>query len=291
VTRSADVPQLNPRLPDILACPRCRSALSAGEQALECAGCGATFPLAAGVPVLTPDGRLPAVPDARGAWRRSMRPILAQKFATRRLPERFVASFPSSSLILNVGAGAEDYGPNVIDLDLAQYGSVDVIGLAGKLPFADESFAGCIAQAVLEHVDDAEEAVEEIRRVLVPGGRVLVDVPFVQGYHAVPRDHRRFTEEGLRATLERHGFAVEASGVAVGPGSAMATVTAEYLALLLSGRSAGAYRFTRLLTSWLALPLKYTDAWLAAHPRAGVIASGVWAHARKLGQVERVQQP
>jgi hypothetical protein len=61
----------------------------------------------------------------------------------------------------------------------------------------------------------------------------------------------------------------------------MATVTAEYLALLLSVRSRTAYRAARLLTSWLALPLKYTDAWLAAHPEARVIASGVWAHARK----------
>jgi hypothetical protein len=61
----------------------------------------------------------------------------------------------------------------------------------------------------------------------------------------------------------------------------MATVTAEYMALLLSVRSRSAYRVARLLTSWLALPLKYTDAWLAAHPEAGVIASGVWAHARK----------
>ena len=28
-------------------------------------------------------------------------------------------------------------------------------------------------------------------------------------------------------------------------------------------------------------PLDATDAWLAAHPEARVIASGVWAHARK----------
>ena len=61
----------------------------------------------------------------------------------------------------------------------------------------------------------------------------------------------------------------------------MAAVTSEYLALLLSVRSRSGYRIARLLTSWLAFPLKYTDAWLAAHPEAGVIASGVWAHARK----------
>jgi SAM-dependent methyltransferase len=275
VTRSPDVPQLNPRLPDALACPSCRSRLSTGAEELRCSGCGAAYPVRAGVPIFVPDAQ------RRGPSRRRLRPVLSQKFATRRLPERFVASFAPEALLLNVGAGEENYGANVVNLDLAGHASVDVIGVAEALPFADGSFAGCILQAVLEHVQDADAALAEIHRVLVPDGRVLVDVPFVQGYHPTPRDHLRFTEEGLRAVLERHGFEVEGSGVAVGPGSAMATVTAEYLALLLSVRSRAAYRVSRLLTSWLALPLKYTDAWLAAHPEARVIASGVWAHARK----------
>ena len=277
------MPPFHPRLRDILACPTCRSPLSAGEPTLECPGCGATFSYVDGVPVLTPDGRLPPLPAGRGPLRRRLRPVLSQKFATRGMPERFAASFPADSLLLNVGGGEEAYGPDVVNLDLAPYAPVDVVGLSEALPFADASFAGCIAQAVLEHVEDAEATLTEIHRVLAPGGRVLVDVPFMQGRHAAPHDHRRFTEEGLRATLERHGFTVVQSGVSVGPGSAMATVTAEYMALLLSVRSRSAYRVARLLTSWLALPLKYTDAWLAAHPEAGVIASGVWAHARKGG--------
>lgn len=251
-----------------------------GEQELRCAGCGAAFAFVAGVPVLTPDGHVPPSP-APGTARRRLRPVLARKFATRHLPERFVASFPADALLLNVGAGEEAYGPNVVNLDPAPFTSVDVIGVAEALPFADASFSGCVLQAVLEHVKDSDVTLAEVDRVLVPRGRLLVDVPFVQGYHPTPSDHRRFSEEGLRAALERHGFEVERSGVAVGPGSAMATVTAEYLALLLSLRSRTAYRAARLLTSWLALPLKYTDAWLAAHPEARVIASGVWAHARK----------
>lgn len=269
------MPQLDPRLADVLACPSCRAGVSVGEHELRCSGCGASYPVRAGVPEFVTD------PHERGPSRRRLRPVLAQKFATRRLPERFADSFPPEALLLNVGAGDQAYGANVVNLDLAAHPLVDVIGVAEALPFADGSFAGCILQAVLEHVQDADAALAEVHRVLAPEGRVLVDVPFVQGYHPTPSDHRRFTEEGLRATLKRHGFEIEGSGVAVGPGSAMATVTAEYLALLLSLRSRTAYRVSRLLTSWLALPLKYTDAWLAAHPEARVIASGVWAHARK----------
>ncbi len=110
---------------------------------------------------------------------------------------------------------------------------------------------------------------------------MLVEVPFIQGYHRQAGDHRRYTEQGLRLLLDRHGFEVVESGTVVGPASAAAWVTADFLALLLSGRSAGAYRLARVVTAWLAAPIKYADRWLDAHPMAFVIASGVWARARR----------
>ena len=159
--------------------------------------------------------------------------------------------------------------------------AADVVGVAERLPFRDACADGLILMAVLEHVADEQATLAEAARVLRPGGRLLVDVPFLQGYHASPADYRRYTEQGLRAELERHGFEVEGSGVAVGPGSAAAWTISEYLALLLSGRSARIYRLARLATAWLALPLKYTDAWLERHPMAYVIPSAVWAIGRK----------
>jgi len=182
---------------------------------------------------------------------------------------------------LNIGGGSKTYGDHVINLELEPAPGVDVVGRAEALPFRTEAFAGIILQAVLEHLEDADAALSEIHRVLAPGGALLVEVPFIQGYHPGPLDRRRFTEEGLRAELERHGFAVEASGVAVGPASAMAWVSAEFLALLLSGRSSRAYRVVRIGTRWLAWPVKWLDSWLSGHPMAHVVASGVWARARR----------
>jgi SAM-dependent methyltransferase len=137
-----------------------------------------------------------------------------------------------------------------------------------------------ILMAALEHVQDADRTFTEMRRVLAPGGRVLIDVPFIQGYHASPADHRRYTEQGLRAELERYGFEPEASGVAVGPASAMAWVGAEFLALLLSFQSARAYRFLKLATTLISWPIKFADLWLTGHPMAYTIASAVWATGR-----------
>jgi SAM-dependent methyltransferase len=192
-----------------------------------------------------------------------------------------VASFADTETILNIGAGGTSYGPNVVNLEIEASAGIDIVGVAESLPIRSESCDGVILMAVLEHVQDAWKALGESKRVLVEGGRLLVDVPFIQGYHASPGDYRRFTEQGLRAELERLGFEVDGSGVALGPGSAMAWITAEFLALLVSGRSAFGYRVARNVTNILAAPIKYTDAWLEGHPMAAQIPGGVWAIARR----------
>jgi SAM-dependent methyltransferase len=268
------------RLEDIAACPACHSALEWPD--LRCAACGARYERVEGVPVLAVTPVPAAVPRPAERIRRLVRPVLSQKFAAAALVERFVGSFGPDAVVINIGSGTQDYGPTVVNLDIAPLESVDVVGHAEALPFGDASCDGCVLQAVLEHVEDAGRVLAEIHRVLVPDGRVLVDVPFIQGYHAAPRDYRRFTAEGLKSEVERRGFTVEAAGISVGPASAMAAVTAEFLALLLSGRSVRAYRLARLVTSWIAFPLKYADVWLERHPRAGVIASGTWVQARKM---------
>lgn len=42
---------------------------------------------------------------------------------------------------------------------------------ASPLPFADESFDAVVACLVFEHIDDAQAAIDEVARVLAPGGR------------------------------------------------------------------------------------------------------------------------
>jgi SAM-dependent methyltransferase len=287
----------SPILTGIVASPCCRSDIVWNRNQVCCASCGVAYPVTAGKPVLLrQDWKPPEVPErSPGArdllpprlvalgdrYRHILRPTLARKFAAARTAQEFVASFAPDEIVLNVGAGRQAYGLNVVNLDIAPGPGIDVAGVAEELPFRDSSFDGCILQAVLEHVADAERALDEVWRVLAPDGRVFVDVPFIQGYHPSPRDYRRFTEEGLRAEVEQHGFSIEASGVSVGPASAVATVLAEFLALILSGRSARLYRLARLVTGWIALPIKYADWWLDRHPMAYVIASGTWVRARK----------
>ena len=52
------------------------------------------------------------------------------------------------------------------------------VGDVYHLPFADASFDALVLSEVVEHLEDIEAAFAEVQRVLRPGGRVLVSVPY-----------------------------------------------------------------------------------------------------------------
>jgi SAM-dependent methyltransferase len=69
---------------------------------------------------------------------------------------------------------------------------------------ADASFDAVMCNQVLEHVVDPALTLSEIRRVLKPGGILLLSVPFIYCEHGMPYDFRRFTAGGLEALLRDH---------------------------------------------------------------------------------------
>ena len=92
-------------------------------------------------------------------------------------------------------------------------------GDATRLPFADASFDSVIAAEILEHVLDDQRAMNELARVLRPGGVVAVTVPawlpericwaLSDEYHEVPGGHVRiYTQPELEAKLKRAGLSI-----------------------------------------------------------------------------------
>jgi SAM-dependent methyltransferase len=76
----------------------------------------------------------------------------------------------------------------------------DIVGDIHKLPFPDASEEAIICMAVLEHVENPLLAMDELYRVLKPGGYLFIYVPFLYYYHAAPGyygDFWRFTKDTL----------------------------------------------------------------------------------------------
>jgi SAM-dependent methyltransferase len=75
-------------------------------------------------------------------------------------------------------------------------------------PFDPGRFDVVLCNQVLEHVFNPERFIAELNRVLKPNGQLILTVPFVWDEHEQPYDFARYTTFGLRALLERQGFAV-----------------------------------------------------------------------------------
>ncbi len=79
--------------------------------------------------------------------------------------------------------------------------SPDIVGDIHDLPFEDDSIDAILCLAVLEHVENPIQAMSEMRRVLKPGGKLLLYVPFLYYYHAYEGyygDYWRFTYDTMK---------------------------------------------------------------------------------------------
>jgi SAM-dependent methyltransferase len=208
----------------------------------------------------------------------------------RAIVDRIVADRPASILDWGCGFGqitalltergmdvtAYDYRPDVAEPrvePLERFPGLEahVSSEPVRLPFADDTFAAVLSLGVLEHVQNPDASLEELKRVLVPGGTLYVyKLPNRHSYleriakraglyyhGSLPHD-RIYTLESARELLDRHGYAVTEAR------------RANILPLTLPGR----------LATRFADGLWRTNVALAAVPGLNAIATNVELVAR-----------
>jgi SAM-dependent methyltransferase len=82
------------------------------------------------------------------------------------------------------------------------------VDLTGVLPFEIASFDTVLLTDVLEHVPEPMNLMREIARILRPGGKLILGVPFFYWLHEVPHDYYRYTEFALRRFCQLSGLRV-----------------------------------------------------------------------------------
>lgn len=85
---------------------------------------------------------------------------------------------------------------------------VDVFSDCYSIPVEDGSFDSAVCTAVLEHLEEPEQALRECHRVLKESGTAIYTVPFMWHLHEEPRDFYRFTKYSLKYLFEKTGFEI-----------------------------------------------------------------------------------
>lgn len=121
--------------------------------------------------------------------------------------------------MLDFGCGSKPYRElfdvvTYIGTDIAVSGhdhsneDIDVYYDGKTLPFGENEFDSVFSSEVFEHVFNLDEILEELRRVLKPGGKMLITLPFVWDEHEIPYDFARYTSFGITHILQQKGFHV-----------------------------------------------------------------------------------
>jgi SAM-dependent methyltransferase len=114
-------------------------------------------------------------------------------------------------ILLDVGCGDSPYktflnancrylGIDIVDRnDRFGYNRGDILFFDenGGIPLADGSVDCILCTEVLEHVFDHPRLIHEMHRVLRPGGKLILTVPWSARYHYIPHDYFRYTASAL----------------------------------------------------------------------------------------------
>lgn len=186
-----------------------------------------------------------------------------------------------SKIALNIGAGGTRYA-NVINLEIADGPAVNIIGHGSELPFLDGTVDLVILQEVLEHIADFIPLLEEVRRILKPGGILFCQVPFQIGFHPGPKDYWRFTRQGLEHLFGAPHWIPKEIAISVGHGSGFYRIAVEFLAVSASCIWSRLYLPAKGAAALMLYPFKWFDLLTERSPERDRIPGGYYCIAEKL---------
>jgi SAM-dependent methyltransferase len=156
----------------------------------------------------------------------------------------------------------------------------DHLGSADAIPLPDGSVDTVILTEVLEYLPDCGKALGEIRRVLAPGGVLILTVPFLAAIHGDPDwDRDRPTAVRIRELAATAGLVVSELREMGGLGAVLHDLFHVYLGYAAGGSKALRLRFGRRALSALVPIFRWMDS--GSSPQRRFIHTGYFAILRK----------
>jgi len=116
--------------------------------------------------------------------------------------------------ILDYGCGNSPYREMFNDKN-SKYVTADIVenilaevhlDSKGQVPLDNNSFDTIISTQVLEHVDNPNLYLSEVKRLLKKDGTLILSTHGYWLYHTTPNDYWRWTSAGLKKILSENGF-------------------------------------------------------------------------------------
>ena len=205
---------------------------------------------------------------------------------TRVTLDRFITAHASEGLTLDIGAQTGPYAacfPRRVALDLRARPGIGLVADARALALADASFDVVLCTEVLEHIPEPQRAIDEMYRVLRPGGTLLLTTRFLFPIHDAPHDYFRFTKYGLRHLMR--AFVIESLEEETTTVGTLA-VLVQRLGMQTEPPGGRVFRAVWLVAAQFARPWswlvarEYGDS-LRTTPERGIMTSGYHVCAKK----------
>jgi SAM-dependent methyltransferase len=146
-----------------------------------------------------------------------MNPFFFIRYAFYKNIRRYIPQLKGK--LLDFGCGRKPYEnlftvSEYVGVDMAETGhdhknsKIDVYYDGKRLPFHDSVFDSLFCSEVLEHIFNPDEILPELNRVLKPGAKALITVPFSWNEHEMPYDYARYSSEGIKHLVEKNGFKI-----------------------------------------------------------------------------------
>lgn len=150
-------------------------------------------------------------------WRKVLRDpwYSVRRFLVDSFYYGIIKEIPEDASILDLGGkksgkrGCFDISlskTDVIYANLSENPPPDLVCLAESIALKDGIFDAVICSETLEHLPDPRPALSEMARMLKPGGKAYITVPFLYHVHGDPLDYGRYTKFFWETESLKYGF-------------------------------------------------------------------------------------
>ncbi|HLC49520.1 MAG TPA: class I SAM-dependent methyltransferase [Candidatus Andersenbacteria bacterium] len=112
------------------------------------------------------------------------------RFPVARAMKKFAQDFDAQSKILDIGCGHKPYrnyfSGTYVGIDHVKTPECDIVADSASIPLGNQSCNAIILNQTLEHTENIQGTVQEIFRLLKPGGKCFISVPMAMKVHSMP---------------------------------------------------------------------------------------------------------